>query len=147
MKSTRSEIASALVALALPAAVVTAFPFRALTFDAKAPAARNRPAAAFVTLNPEEEAAALRIAKGSWSSGADDVKHLHAELNFRELPESANECALDISDRPAAAAPVKGVWPPPFLPSQAAPAPVKIESPPPEEPKPAFSREELRKME
>lgn len=148
MRSFRSVIASAFAVLGLPAAIIASFPFSAVAFRAKPDQPPKRPFAAFVKLSAAEESAAMRAAKSSWSSGADGVKKIHAELYFGRLPVSRNEPALEIGERAATpAALVSGTWPPPYLPSQAAPAPVKITPESENETPLPFPREELYKID
>ena len=147
-KSLRSEILSIVAVLGMPAAIVLTFPFSAVKFNAASEKTSISPSVAFVQLSPDEEAAALRAAKGSGSSGAGGVKNLRAELYFGDLPASKNEPALDFSDRHTKQRIFNSeTWPPPFMPSQAAQKPIKIlpekEAPEPE----TFSREELSKIE
>ena len=127
MRSLRSELASAVAVFSLPAAILASFPFDAIIFRARETAPR-RPSAAFVSLSPEEESAALRAAKMSWNSEAEGVRSIRAELHFSELPASGDEPALDIADRLQNQRQTPpNSWPPPYLPSQAAAAPAKIE--------------------
>ena len=150
MRRTVNALLSVAGVLALPAAVVAVFPFGALSFRA-APASTARPAAvAFVRLTDEEETAALRAAKTSWSSEAGAVRHLRADLHFGNLPERANEPAIHIEDR-LRRPPPRPYAPPtsPFLPSQAAAAPAKLpaaEGDEPAAPLP-FPRKDLLKMD
>ena len=147
MKTLRGELASAAAVFALPAAILAAFPFDAVTFRARQ-AAPKRPTAAFVSLSPEEEASALRAAKTSWTSEAEGVRSMRAELHFAELPEFANEPALGMEDRQLRPQlPPPNSWPPPYLPSQAAAAPAKIAPEGDSEPPLAFPRREFLRMD
>ena len=151
MKSLRGEFLSVSVVLAAVGAVVMSFPFDAIAFRPMSPSANGQSFAAFVSLDQEEEAAALKAAKSSWNAEAGGVRRLRAELFSSDLPKEKSEFALEFSDRIVRSVP-ESVAPglSPFLPSLAAPPPKAI---PVEnadaavDPAPVFSREELLKID
>ena len=150
MKGLRSALVSAVMVSLTVAAVALSFPYCALKFRPRPDKAAQPAFAAFVTLSPAEEAAAMKAAKSSWNAEAGAVRHLRAELFVSELPKGRDEPALDIADRASRQTP--SPIPPglsPFLPSQAAPPPKMIEADKPgrkDGPSPAFGREELLRM-
>ena len=147
MKRFGRELASLCTVLAISAAIVSVFPYGAIGFKARPPSAPT-PAAAFITLSPDEEAAAMRAAKTSWKGDADSCLRVRADLSFGELPTTREESVLGVGERsrPPRFRDV-GWTPPPFLPSQAA-SPLRP-IPPGDAPKeaPAFSREELLSLD
>ena len=88
MKSLGGELASVAATLAIPAAVACLFPYEAASFRATAPSRARPAAAAFVTLNAEEEATAMRLAKASWQSSRNGTQNIRADLSFGELPQA-----------------------------------------------------------
>ncbi len=150
MKGFRSALVSAVMVSLTVAAVALAFPYGALTFRPR-PAKAAQPAfAAFVTLSPAEEAAAMKAAKSSWNAEAGAVRYMRAELFVSELPKGRDEPALEISDRVSRQTP-SPISPglSPFMPSQAAPPPrmIKAEkSGDKDVPLQVFGREELLRM-
>lgn len=144
MRSLRSELCSLLTVLTVPVLVVVVFPYAGLGFKATATGSVRRPFAAFVSLSPEEEEAAVRSAKTSWRGEVRAADDSRGELVLGELPSPDASPVLGVesrSRRPADSRPQLRL--PAFLPSQAAPAPQPLpadeEVPPPA----AFSRQEL----
>lgn len=148
MRSMRSELASLLTVLSIPAAVALALPVRALGFKPSPDPVRRESVAAFVRLSPEMEAAALKAAKSSWQGAAVGVRRLRADLSFGELPETPNHPVMEASERTPPPAPqlfelTRGG----YLPTQAASAAAKIAAEPSDRPTAVFSREELLKID
>ena len=143
---------SAAVVFATVGAVAVVFPFDAMSFRPRPAKEAHTAFAAFVSLTPAEEAAAMKVAKSSWNAESGGVRHLRAELFSNELPEAESEPALGILDRLARQAP-EPVAPglSPYLPSQAAPPataiPAEKAADDEGESSPAFSREELLKID
>lgn len=143
MRSIGRELPPFLAVLAITAAILSVLPYKAAWFRAgRRPT--PTPAAAFVTLSPEEEMAAMRAAKTSWQGDADSSLRMRADLSFGELPAAKEDSVLDVGERTRPAV-FRGVgWaPPPFLPSRAAPP---LRQLPPQEAQgenPAFTRDEL----
>ena len=147
MKGIAGELASLFTVLAIPVGIAAIFPFSAIGFRAR-PVAQRAPAVAFVTLNAEEEAAAMRAAKTSWQGNAGNILRVRADLFLGDLPGGAEKETLDVAERcrPPRAKDVD--WaPPPYLPSLAAPPPQAIPEDAPDEEVPAFPREELLSLE
>ena len=151
MRDLRGKLLSVAVVLAAVAAVAVVFPFDAISFTPSRAAAKGGEFAVFVSLTPEEEAAAMKAAKSSWNAEAVGVRRMRAELFMNDLPESASEPSLNIEDRLAGPPPppvTPGISP--YLPSRAAPPPKAIpadKADAKDGPAPAFPREELLKLE
>ena len=143
---------SAAIVLATIGAVAASFPFDAISFRPRPSKSSRAAFAAFVSLTPAEEAAAMKAAKGAWNAESGGVRHLRAELFSNELPEAESEPALGLPDRLARQAP-EPVSPglSPYLPSQAAPSakaiPAEKAADEGGESSPAFSREELLRID
>ena len=92
----------------------------------------------------------MKAAKGSWSAEAGGVRQLRAELFVAEIPEAGNEPALELADRLARVSPppvAPGLSP--YQPSLAAlpPKAIPAEREDAKKEAPAFSREELLKID
>ena len=149
MRGVRREMLSVAVVIAAVGAVAIAFPYDAVFFR---PSPRSaRPVfAAFVSLKEGEEVAAMKAAKSSWNAEAGGVRRLRAELFMAEIPEAGNEPSLELADRFASVSPppvAPGLSP--YQPSLAAPPPKAIpaEKADEKEEAPAFSREEMLKID
>lgn len=138
----------ALVA-SVPAALMLAFPFRAIGFKADRTPAHEHPGhCRFVELTAEEEAQALLAARASWSTDADELRQVRLELLERDLPAPELGALIDCRFESAADCPVS--FTPELLPaSLGAPDAKKLEALPakPETKGPAFSREEMLKID
>ena len=144
MKSLGGELSSLALTLAIPAAAACIFPYGAVKFRAADPPAPTAPAAAFVTLGPEEESAAMRSAKASWQGSREGAQNIRADLSFGELPQAREPAVLDVGSRTRRPRPAGMEWTaPPCLPRLAAPPPPPIAPEPPEPEKPAFPRDEM----
>ena len=148
MKSLGGELTSLAVTLAIPAAVVCVFPYGAAEFRAADPAATADPAAAFLTLSPEEESAATHAAKASWQGSREGAQNIRADLSFGELPKAREPEVLDVGSRTRLPPPANMAWQaPPLLPRMAAPPPPQIAPEPPEPDKPPFPRDEMLRID
>ena len=148
MRSVRSELASLLTVLSIPAAVALVLPYAALDFKPSPEPIRGESVAAFVRLSPEMEEAALKAAKSSWQGAAVGVRRLRADLSFGELPETPNLPVMGVSERTPPLAPqLSELSRGGYLPTQAASPAAKISASPADRPTPAFPREELLKIE
>ena len=149
MRSVKSEMLSAALALAVPAAVVCVLPYSALDFRAReAPAARP-PFAAFVALDAEQEAKAMRRAKSAWqgAGAAAGAAIRPADLILDALPDDAPAPIVRIGDRARPPAPARVAFSPsPYLPTRAAKAPEQIPVEPEAE-ETGFGREEMLRLE
>jgi len=145
------DFMSTAIVLATVGAVAVAFPFDAMSFRPQQSKDARAAFAAFVSLTPAEEAAAMKAAKSAWNAESGGVRHLRAELFSNELPEAENEPALGLLDGLVRQAP-EPVTPglSPYLPSQAAPPAKAIHAEKADvgdESAPTFSRKELLKID
>lgn len=139
-----SEMSSYVSVLVVTAGVTASVPLDVLNFRT-APTEPVSPVCAFVSLGAQEEAAFLRKAKDVWRKSGGS--RIYADLVFAELPEERTEEVLPVSSRPVLRElPIAVRNPPPFLPSLRADAPRQIR-PEPVVDEPAFSREELLKID
>ena len=150
MRSIRQELISVAAVISVPAALIAIFPYGAIGFKAVPRPKASKPSAAFVRLTAAEEAEALKAAKASWQVDAAADRGMRAYLPLGELPEDVpSEPILDgevWTVLRSAPAPVE-YGTPTWSPSFAADKPEKIEIGEEMRPAPAFSREELLKME
>lgn len=149
MRTLRQEIFSSISALALPLAVVSVFPYKAITFDASESSQAVRAFAAFVTLDEEEERRATAAVKAAWQADAGALRHIRAELSVGELPAEKPGPVMDVSVfSPKRTVREIAVDVPAFPPTLRASAPEKIDE---QAPAPAsgetFSRTELLKID
>ena len=150
-RSMRIEVGQLLAALALPAAILHAFPYKALApaSAAPAPAERRRAACAFVNLDGEEERRIMAAAKSSWQVSADGVRRPTLEMFAEEIPEAALGPVGDMSIRTrtfrSAPRPKRQFAPPTDLraPSPAEIAPDEVEA----APRTAFGRDDLLRLD
>ena len=150
MKSIRQELVSLAAVLVTPAALVAVFPYGVVGFKAIPRQAASKPSAAFVRLTAEEEAEALKAAKASWQAGSSSDMGMRAYLPLGELPEDGQSGPI-LDDSiwtwlRTVQAPVE-YGTPTWSPSCAADAPAKIAAEAEVPHVPAFSKEELLKME
>lgn len=143
MRSVRSEMATLATVMAVPLAVLLAFPFDAVGFRAAAVETAH-PFAAFVTLTEAQEETAVKAAKTSWIGVSGDyVNSPRADLPFGVLPDSKSAPVLRLSDRPFIGMPAPApTGPVSYLPSLAAPPPARLPNDPRTDEQP-FTRAEL----
>lgn len=151
-RSMRIEILQLLSALAMPAAILAAFPCKALAPSAvrKEPYGAARSAScAFVSLSPDEERRVMNAARSAWQIGSEGVRNLRLEMFAEEIPEAPMAPVADISMRSrvvrSVPMPRREVVPPTDF---RAPAPAALA---PDAPEPArgdaFSREEMLNLD
>ena len=150
MRGFRSDAVSVATVVAAVGAVAAILPFGTVRLRSVAARGERSAFAAFVSLDHKEEVAALKAAKNSWNADAGGVRRMRAELFFGELPAHAHEPAFRFGDRPPAPPPPL-VEPAlaPYMPSRAAKPPAAVapgDAGDNGEAQPAFSREELLKM-
>lgn len=148
MRSWRHEFASTALVLSLPLAICAAFPFESIGFKATVVASESKASAAFVTLSKDEEDAALQAAKTSWQFNVPAGQRMRMRLPLGGLPDEQDGLRLDVKTdviKPRSIAPI-GYSAPAWEPSMRAEGPVGIQRGPSPEAKPAFSREELLKL-
>ena len=148
MRSLRHELFSLASVLAVPAAVALFFPYEAVSFRATSVSAESPASAAFVTLSPEQESAALVAARTSWQTDAAARQHRHVRLSLGELPEGPTGPLLDVGTlmRPAASPEPVVYRPAGWQPSLGAERPARLIQEQETRTTPAFSREELLKL-
>ena len=104
------------------------------------------PVAAFVTLDADAEAAAVRAARSSWRASSGVQTSERARLSCDELPETREPEVLGDANRTRTGRPEDIGWtPPPLPPGMSAPFPPRDELPETAAPLP-FSREEMLKL-
>lgn len=136
-----------LLAMSLPLAIVSVFPFGAIGYRVTEPSAdQDRPYTAIVTLSPEQEEAAMRSARSAWQFDARADRQHRVRLPLGELPDDSDGGLIEVRtpDPEGLPLPRSDYQAPPWLPSCRAAAPVKIARKPEPE-TPAFSRDELLK--
>ena len=146
-----SEIRSLAFVGALAVVLLLAFPMYAVGFRAPAVPGDRPSSAAFVTLTPEAERQAVLAARTPWQSDGGSRRSLRVWLSLVDLPEESvvQDSFSPDSEAPWQAEPAFGPadYPmPPWRPSRAADRPTRLA--PEAEPKriPAFSRDELLKL-
>ena len=140
-----SEVISGLSVLATVTVCCSLFPVEGLGFHAAAGADPD-PAVAFVTLDPDVEAAALQATKTAIRRQCAEGRR-YAELVFAELPEAEQTDVRTYEDRARPPVlPLVTSGRSAYLPSQRASAPARIV---PQEPKSdlPFPREELLNLD
>ena len=144
-----TEVSRLALVASVPAALMLAFPFRAIGFRAdEIPSTSASGHCRFVELSAEEEARALAMARASWSTDADELRRVRLEMLESDLPEIELGELIDWRFESAADAPIS-FTPDLFPASRGAPAARKLEaeSAPEAVSTPAFSREELLKLD
>lgn len=138
------ELASA-AATFVSAAVLCPF-LRTTTDTVPGRDGASEPAAAFVTLDADAEAAAVHAARSSWKASSGVQTSERARLSCDELPETREPEVLGDARRPRAGRPADVGWtPPPLPPGLSAPFPPQDELPETAAPLP-FPREEMLKL-
>ena len=148
MRSVNRELLSFGLVVSLPLAMFAVFPYGAIGFKASHAPVPAAPFAAFVTLSPREEARATAAVKAAWQGDSGALRHIRADLSVGELPEESPGPVLEISlgdlRVPSAGMPV-GI--PPFPPSMRSARAEKISPSAPVIASPAFTKEELLKID
>lgn len=85
------EFRALILALIMPAVMVVLFPYSALNWKAEDRGGPRHSFCAFVTLSPEEEAAALEAARSAWRTDLKGVANLRADLSVAAIPEETRE--------------------------------------------------------
>ena len=100
-RSLRVEIVQLAAAMALPAAILNIFPYKALAPAAPAAekASPRRAGCALVTLDQEEERRIMAAAKSAWQVSADGVRRMRLDMFAEEIPEAPPDPVADISLR------------------------------------------------
>ena len=144
MRSVRRDVVSFLEAFILPSALVVSFPFYAVSYKPSAQEAGEPFTAAFVTLSPEEESAAMRVAKSSWQRENVRSTWMRVDLSAGALPEPPAVSVMDSPDATRAGRRISAAYGmPPMSPSEAAPPPATIPPMPAVRSAQPFARDEL----
>lgn len=143
----RHEIYSLLLMISIPLALAAVFPYEAIGFRVSEATPDPAPSCAFVTLTADEERQALIAARAAWQVNTEDVRGLRADLSVGELPATPMVRVLQKRVPGGAAAVRATVYEPSVLPPTAA-AVAPADLPPDGEGRksPAFSRDELLKV-
>lgn len=143
----RYDLCALALVLAIPLGLLLAFPYQAIGFVPREPAAASA-RCAFVTLTHEQERRILTAARSAWQVGAEAVRGLRVEMSAGELPPAPARAVLSVRDvraehdlshadfEPAALPPSCGAMRPSALEQDANPA----------APPPAFARDELLQL-
>jgi len=144
----RNEAFSLAIAALVPVALFAVFPRDALRPLPPSPSAPVAASCAFVTLTPEAERKALAAARAAWQLDRGTARHLRIDLFADSLPPMAPRAALGFSATPSATRDAPEPYAPnPLPPTLAAPPPATIAPQPDADAAvPAFSREELLKL-
>lgn len=149
MRSLFPELARSSPVVATVLCLSAVFPYGALFFTPSPDVDSSRSPAAFVSLTPDREEAAVRAAKTAWLDGSGIRDRMTAALSIGDLPVSERGSALGDG---AVLPPVSGMplsrWRKrPYFPSLAAEKPSSIAVIRLETATPAFSRKELLSLE
>jgi len=147
-RSLKSELMRIATVLALPIAIGVVFPLDALSFRATNDRPVSKAFVSIVRLDDETERAAIRTAKSSLRGEGSRSQRLHADLSFGELPEEPLRPVLEKPGElssPEPSAVRFGI--PVYRPSAAAKMPSSIPAFQKSQNVPAFSREELLKID
>lgn len=147
MSRWRGEVLSVATVLSIPLGVAVIFPFRAVGFKAQDVALSPSATVSFVHLSEEEEAQAVRATRSALRGDGEDVRQLHADLSFSDLPDEVQGEILPVSARPLGTdVPLVECAVGPFLPSRQAPPPQRIPIVREEE-RPTFAKDVLLKID
>lgn len=101
----RYEIYSLALILIAPLAVLSVFPYDALSFEPAAPqeaaTAAARPFCSFVVLTDAQADAAVQAARASIKTAREGISRMRADLSLSEIPEESG-CVADPSVRQGA---------------------------------------------
>ena len=150
-RSLRIEVVQLVASMALPAAILYVFPYKALLPVApmKSQDAPRAAKCAFVTLDKDHESRIVAAAKSAWQVNAEGVRRLRLDMFVEEIPETSLGPVSDISTRTRTprSAPVPRLAPvPPTDLRAATPGTISKETDAPA-PRPAFAREELLRLD
>ena len=147
MRSWSSEAVTMATVLAIPLSIAAMLPYEALGFRAAERKGAARASAGFVALSEAAERRARLVAKTSWQRNREGDGELHANLSFGELPEDRDTHVLFEVERSRPTDEPVACGLSPYLPSRRAAPAGKIEPDGKPDETPAFSREELLKMD
>lgn len=147
-RSLRHEIANLAELAIVPVALLLVFPYEAMSFRAEAGSSNVRPACAFVTLNEEEERAALAAARTSWQVDSKNVKRMRVDISSGDLPAEPLRPVFSTRPPRGESAALDAVYVPNALPpTLGAPKAevIQADADGPVKSPPAFPREEMLK--
>lgn len=149
MKLCISDFLRAAPVLAVVAAVLLIFPYKAVSFQAADLVGAKPFPVSFVSLTHQQEESAVLKAKTAWLDGSELRGRMTAHLPLIVLPETDNGPILgDESILPQVSSMPHIAWPKrPFTPSLAADKPQEIPLLPAEEPQRLFSRIQLLQLD
>jgi hypothetical protein len=144
----RSELGSLASVLAIPVGLLMVFPYEAIGFVPSA-SPKSRAQCAFVSLTAEQERKMLAVARSAWQVGAEGVRGLRTEMAAGELPAAPMGAVLGVRSVRSDSGHLRTDFTPDSLPPSrgAAPPSAIVGDPEPTEPHPAFSRDELLKID
>jgi len=149
LRRLRHELLSLALVAAVPVSLAIVFPYEAVGFRATGPGPRRAAPCAFVSLSAAEERAALAAARTAWQVDAKGVRGLRTDLSSGDLPPAPTRPVISVR-RVRATGPAVASYLPNALPPTAAasrPAAIPPEAAPVPVPPPAFSREELLRID
>jgi hypothetical protein len=150
LRRLRRDILSFAIMASLPTALALVFPYESLEFKPEVNEGEREPVCAFVVLGEKEERAALAAARTAWQVGSQSVKRLRADLSVADIPPEPVRPVIAVRPERSGGAVAGGEYIPNALPpTVAAPAAadIKADAASAEPTKPAFSREELLKID
>lgn len=141
-------ISFALVAV-VPVALACVFPYEAIGFRATESARGQSFSCAFVSLDVDEERAALAAARTAWQVDSAGVRGMRTDLSSSDLPPVPTRPVISVRAGRAISVAGAAYVPNALPPTVAAPPPDKITAGTPSisEEAPTFSREELLKIQ
>jgi len=146
-RSLRSELVALSFVVTVPVALLSVFPFAALRPLPPAPPRAAVAPCAFVTLTPAEERKAIAAARAAWQVDRGTVRTPRIDLFADSLPALPWQAVIGVLPRASGERRASAPYvPDPLPPTLAAPPPARI-APQPDADPPAFSREELLRLE
>lgn len=133
--------------LAFPVALALVFPFRYIGFVYELPK-ESAPSCRYVELTEQQEDAAFETLRSAFSLRSERLRDLRADLSLSTLPEEPPRPILTPAERPPLARPTACPYDPLVLPPSLAAEPLRdLPVEPEQTTKPAFSRDELLKLD
>ena len=95
----RNEVYSLAGVLALPLALLLAFPYCGIGYRSAADRPAPAPGCAYVTLTEEAERAAVEATRASWRMRSAGVRNLVTDLGVEAIPETVPGAVMEIGGR------------------------------------------------
>ena len=146
-RSLRQELVSLVLLLVIPVSLALAFPYASIGFMALPAPAEPVPHCAFVELSTKQERAALVAARSAWRVDARSVRGMRLELSGGELPATPMSRVLPTRAAGSVGLRSTGYAPALLPPAVGAAAPTQLPAIEEDPVTPAFSREELLKID